>query len=219
MGAKTSMMVYSKTPFPQETLRTIPPLDYEQTHQWVTRLFPNDQLKQVENGSLLDTYPSDDEIYAGYFGDVFILAAAELAPDYPSQLDTRFIDLTLGNYIYLHAMHSVVDWVAFAVWENGYLQRSLSLSDDGGIFENKGKQLNFEQDYWEGKYPAIAPEDSSLDDDISFPFDPLELGEAALINLFGYELEGIPNSQTLFNPEDIELLTYKRKSKSWHTRF
>ncbi|MGW3628080.1 DUF6928 family protein, partial [Streptomyces sp. NPDC000880] len=29
-------------------------------------------------------------------------------------------------------MHSVVDWLAFAVWEDGRLIRSLSLSPDDG---------------------------------------------------------------------------------------
>ncbi|TQJ25489.1 hypothetical protein FBZ33_5842 [Micromonospora sp. A202] len=40
-------------------------------------------------------------------------------------------------------MHSVVDWLSFAVWENGVLIRSLSLSPDGGIQENIGKPYDF----------------------------------------------------------------------------
>jgi hypothetical protein len=54
-------------------------------------------------------------------------------------------------------MHSVVDWLAFAVWEDGVLVRSLSLSPDGGGLENIGEPYDFEVPYWAGEYP-VEPE-------------------------------------------------------------
>lgn len=38
--------------------------------------------------------------------------------------------------MYLHAMHSVVDWFAFAVWgPDGKLRRALSVSPANGVIE------------------------------------------------------------------------------------
>jgi hypothetical protein len=60
-----------------------------------------------------------------------LLAYADgLAPD--------LIDEGKGRRTILHAMHSVVDWLAFAVWEDNRLIRSLSLAPDGGIIEDIG---------------------------------------------------------------------------------
>ena len=46
-----------------------------------------------------------------------------------------------------------------------------------------------------------------------FAFHPLELGEAALAALFGYQLEGTLDCAVI-EPETIPLLRFKRK-KSW----
>ena len=108
-------------------------------------------------------------------------------------------------------MHSVVDWFAFAHWQNGELQRSLSISPDGGIIEDLGDRKLFEEPYWEGKHPAVDPED---EDDYPLSFHPLELGEEALAEFFGYQLEGLAEKQ-LFEPDDVSLLAFKRKKSKW----
>ncbi|MEU6287191.1 hypothetical protein [Streptomyces sp. NPDC046988] len=61
---------------------------------------------------------------------------------------------SVGRRLILHAMHSAVDWLAFAVWEDGRLDRSLSLSPDSGVTENIGEPLPFELPYWAGERPA-----------------------------------------------------------------
>ncbi len=47
-----------------------------------------------------------------------------------------------------------------------------------------------------------------------FPFHPLDLGEAALAELFGYQLEG-PIDASLLEPESIPLVRYRRSRSSW----
>ncbi|MFJ7019687.1 DUF6928 family protein [Streptomyces sp. NPDC101117] len=94
-----------------------------------------------------------------------------------------------GRRLVLHAMHSVVDWLAFAVWEDGSLVRSMSLSPDSGIIENIGEPLPFELPYWAGDRPA---------DVIPWPFHPLELSEDALRALCGFIQEGRPQ------PDDVD---------------
>jgi hypothetical protein len=128
--------------------------------------------------------------------------------DYPSQLPEHLVEAGRGRTMTLHAMHSVVDWLGFAVWVDGRLVRSLSLSPDGGIVEDIGDRLPFETVYWAGERP-VEPEPRWDDDEpYALPFHPLELGEEALRALFGFVLEGRPDPDGV-NPDDIQLHGYR----------
>ena len=212
MGAKTWMLVYSKGVAVPSVLKSRPELDSDESTALAKMLFPSEVLKPIRDGSLCYTNPPDDEIVVGCFPGVSIVAAAEFGNDYPSQLPIEFREPTLGDTVYLHAMHSVVDWFAFAVWHNGSLQRSLSLSPDSGIIEDIGEKMQFELPYWSGEYPALDPEEDPAG--YPFPFHPLELGEAALAEFFGYNLEG-PLDPNLFDPEAIRLMCFKRTKPWW----
>lgn len=213
MGAKTWMLVYSNGEAAEKLAAGVT-LDRAATNSLIGKLFPNEKMDAIEDGNLAFTNPPDDVIYAGCFGAVSIVAAKEFAGDYPSKVDPRFIDPSLGTHIYLHAMHSVVDWLAFAKWENGKLVRSLSLSPDSGILEDVGGKLAFELDFWEGKHPAVDPEEADAPD-YPLVFHPLELGGAALKAFFGYQLEGYPEDD-LYDPEGIPLCGCRRlKMKPW----
>jgi hypothetical protein len=88
----------------------------------------------------------------------------------------------------------------------------LSLSPDSGILEDIGQRLPFEEPYWSDQHPAVDDEEGEA---YPFPFHPLELGEAALNDLFGYQLEGLIDSAQI-EPESIPLVRYKRsRSRSW----
>ena len=108
-------------------------------------------------------------------------------------------------------MHSGFDWFAFAIWRDGQLMRSLSLSPDSGILENIGQPLPFEAPHWSGAQPAV---DAAQGETYPFPFDPLDLGEAALKVLFGYQLEGFIDA-SLLEPESIPLVRYRRPARPW----
>jgi len=136
-----------------------------------------------------------------------VIAAKEFGIDYPSKLPVSFI--RGHGAVYLHAMHSVVDWFAFAQWNNGHLVRSISLSPDSGILEDIGERLSFEEPFWSGQHPAVDGED-----EYPFQFHPLELGEAALKEFFGYQLEG-PIDRSLLEPECVPLIKYKRSRSRW----
>lgn len=211
VGAKTWMVVYA-TGDPRVALRDRPALDVDASLRLATSLFPREKLAQLGPGDLSYTCPPDDEIHIGHFEGVAVVAAKEFGIDYPSKLTQRFLQRAPFANVYLHAMHSVVDWFAFAQWKGGNLVRSLSLSPDSGILEDVGTKLPFEQPYWAGEHPALDPEEDPSA--YPFPFHPLELGEAALKAMFGYQLEGyIDNS--LLEPESIELLRLKRSRSRW----
>ncbi len=126
-------------------------------------------------------------MFIGCFPGVSVIAASEFAVDHPSQLPGRFLDIAGKRRITLHAMHSVVDWFAFAVWEDGRLIRSLSLSPDSGILEDIGEPLPFEAPYWAEQQRVTS---DPGEDAYPLPFHPLELGEEVLLARFGYQLEG-----------------------------
>ncbi|HLW86714.1 MAG TPA: hypothetical protein VKR60_15965 [Candidatus Sulfotelmatobacter sp.] len=210
MGAKTWMLVYADAKV-GEALRSNPQLDRAATLRLATSLFPKDKLEPLGEGDLSYTCPPNNELHIGCFPDVAILAAKEFGIDYPSKLAERFISAGGSGAVYLHAMHSVVDWFAFAKWMNGKLVRSLSLSPDNGILEDLGQRLPFEELFWSGNNP-VTNDDG--EDEYPLPFHPLELGEAALREFFGYQLEGFTDS-ALLQPESIPLLKYKRGRYRW----
>lgn len=76
MGAKTWMLVYSDGDA-REALARRPALDREATETFVRKLFPGETLKPIGDGDLSYTNPPDNEIHAGCFGDVSVIAAAE----------------------------------------------------------------------------------------------------------------------------------------------
>ena len=215
VGAKTWMLVYADDDARSALART-PALDRERTLSFVGSLFPGETLKPLEDGTLLWTCPPDDELAAGCFPGVSVIAAKEFGIDRPSRLDRRYIQAGGRGTVTLHAMHSVVDWFALARWSDGKLVRSLSLSPDSGIIEDLGEKLPFEQAYWAGEHPAVDPE--SDDDEYPFPFHPLELGEAALDALFGYQLEGALRP-ALFDPETVPLMRFTRSGARSRWKF
>jgi hypothetical protein len=113
----------------------------------------------------------------------------------PSELPASYLDAAAGRRVVLHAMYSVTDTFAYAIWENGRLIRSLAVAPDDGIVENIGEPLPFEAPYLEGEHPA--------GDHYSLAFHPLDLGNAALRALFGFILEG------RWQPTDIDAASIK----------
>jgi hypothetical protein len=207
MGAKNWMLVLGPSNL-KERLAQYPPLDREAAAAAAARLFPRVKTSPIEDGTLSWTNPPDDELYVGVFDGVTVVAAKEFGIDQPSKLDPHFV--RGHETAVLHAMHSVVDWFAMAKWNNGTLERALSLSPDSGVLEDFGGKLQFEVPYWDGEHPAVDPEDEDEDMPYPFPFHPLDLGEAALRALFGYQLEGYMD-ESLLDTERFALLRFKRK--------
>jgi hypothetical protein len=161
MGAKTWMLVYTDG-IAGEILRSGHELDREATTKFARKMFPSEKLEPLDDGCLAFTCPADNELIVGCFPGLSIVAAAEFGLDYPSKLPAAFVEAAPGQTICLHAMHSVVDWFAYAVWKDGKLQRSLSLSPDSGIMEDIGARLAFEEPYWAGSIPLSIRKRRSL---------------------------------------------------------
>jgi hypothetical protein len=105
-------------------------------------------------------------------------------------------------------MHSVVDWLCFAVWEDGRLVRSLGISPAHGIQENIGDPFEFELPFWAGAHPVEPVPGWPSQGPYPLPFHPLEMGEEALRALFGFVLEGYPHPDDL-DPDSIALQGFR----------
>ena len=222
MGAKTWMLV-SADGNPRDFLSAQPLLNRDASLVLAKRLFPAASFVEGEDGDLSWTNPDDDEIFVAHFGSVAVVAASEFGIDYPSQLPGHFVEAMPHGRVFLHAMHSVVDWFAFAVWEDGKLKRALSLSPESGILEDIGDRYPFESPYWNGERPVDGDDhdednedeyqqDDDGDGDYPFVFHPLELAEEALAYFFGYVLEGAM-ADSAFDPEEVPLMTLRRGSR------
>lgn len=202
MGAKTCLVVQSEGDM-RGILASYPTPDAAATVGLVASLFPGASFVEPRTSALWDTYVSHGSVVAGCFPGLSIIVSAEVAVDCPSELASRFI-AKKGTTV-LHVMHSVVDWLAFAVWQDGRLVRSLSVMPDNGVMENIGDALAFEKPYWEGEHPAVDPDEEP--DGYPLPFHPLELGEEALRQFFGFQLEGFHDA-TLLEPDRVPMLRF-----------
>ncbi|MFE7380556.1 DUF6928 family protein [Streptomyces zhihengii] len=205
MGAKTGLLVYADGDVPG-MLRQVATADPAHTFMMMRRLSPGCEIEETEGTDLYDAvHPPDGTAYAASWPGVEILCDRRVMIDSPSQLPAHLVAASAGRRSVLHAMHSVVDWLAFAVWEDGILVRSLSLSPDQGIIENLGEPLPFELPYWAGDRPAeIIPWPGEAEEPYPLPFHPLELGEVALRALCGFILEGTAEPEDI-DAESIEL--------------
>jgi hypothetical protein len=202
MGAKTWIVAQCDGDL-RAALAAHPAPDDAATAAWVAGLFPDRRFGAPRGADLAFTSPPDNTVVAGCFDGLKIVISHEVALDRPSQLPAKFV-AAQGTTV-LHAMHSVVDWFAFAVWKEGQLQRAFSAAPDHGVIEDIGEPLAFEQPFLRGDHPAVDPADEP--GGYPLPFHPLEMGEAALGALFGFQLEGLPDPR-MIEPEQVRMLRF-----------
>jgi hypothetical protein len=188
VGARVWMLCYAEGEV-RPVLQAAPPIDRAATRALIARLYPGRHVTELADGPFYErACPPDHHVYAACFPGLTLLCTAEAALDRPSELDPRFLAEAAGRTVYLYAMHNMVDWFAYAVWDGaGTPRRALSLSPDDGIMQNTGAALPFEEPFWAGerRLPPFQGEEYPL------PFHPLELGEEALRALFGFNFEGL----------------------------
>lgn len=189
MGAKTALLAFADGDLRPALLGATRP-ERGKVEGLVRQIYPGYLVASADDGNLLDdVYPPDDFTYATLLAGAELFCDRRLVLDRPSELPEHLRTAGAGRRIIMHGMHSVVDWLCFAVWEDGRLVRSLSLSPGSGIQENIGEPYDFELPYWAGEHrvtgwPGQEPH--------PLPFHPLELGEEAVRALFGFVVEGRP---------------------------
>ena len=204
MGAKDWLLVFADEGADIRSVLQQHPEPDRAVARELAEAFFSGTATPIDDGTLLENAnPSHGDAFFGCYPGLTVVATEAASIDRPATLHPVFLDAAKGKSLYLHAMHSVVDWFAFAVWgPDGTLRRSLSLSPDEGIVENIGDPLPFEKPYWAGEHPLELDEDDYYGG-YSLPFHPLELAEDALRALFGFVYEGSPE------PDDPDLAAIK----------
>ena len=208
MGAKAWFVSYCNGD-PKGILAGNPKLDRAASLALVERLLPGVNLQEREDVDLYGLNPTINEVVVGDYGDLKIVAHLDLCMDHLSRIDPRWYAPELGSNIYIHATRSVVDWCAFALWQEGELVRALSVSPDDGVIEDIGAKLSFETPYWDG---SLALDD----DDETYPllFHSLDLSESALLANLGFQFEGHPDSWVC-DPMAIPIMRFQTSRKAW----
>ncbi len=198
MGAKTALLAFSEGDI-RPALLGATRSDPAEAEELVRVVLPGFDVAPVEEMTLWEgVNPAEDVTYATVLAGADLVCDWRLVLDRPSELADHLLQAADGRRIIMHGMHSVVDWLCFAVWEDGRLIRSLSVSPDSGIQENIGEPLDFELPFWAGEHPVEPVPGWPSNGPYPLPFHPLELGEEALRGLFGFVLEGHPD------PDDID---------------
>lgn len=198
MGAKTALLAFADGDI-RPALLGATRSGLAETEELVRQVHKGYAVEAIGEATLMGgEYPPDDVTYATTLAGAELLCDRRFMLDRPSELPEHLLAMGAGRRILMHAMHSVVDWLAFAVWEDGKLARSLSLSPDDGVLENIGGPYDFERPYWAGEHSAEPMSGWPADGPYPLPFHPLELGEDALRALFGFVIEDYPA------PDDID---------------
>lgn len=154
VSAKSALLVYADGT-PAELLRTAPPPDPGKTTALVAATHPGWTGTGGPAGTLDDhIYPPEGLVYAGSFPGMDVLCDRDVLTDHPSQLPAHLLAPGAGQRVILHAMHSGNDWLGYALWHDGVLIRSLSLSPDGGVTENIGSPLPIENRSGQASTPS-----------------------------------------------------------------
>ena len=203
MAAKRSMLVYSDGNA-KEILKSQPELDREASTDLARKLFPSKKFTPIEDGNLRFTNPYKNQLYIGSFPGMTVVSTPAIAIDCPSRLPRSFLNPELGNTLYLFAMHRAAEWFAYAIWENGTLVRSLSISgEEGKLLEDIGPRQPFETLHWSEGHPLFEnPEEENCS---PFNFHPLDLGDAAFKEYLGYRMEGYSDASPI-DPAKISLV-------------
>ncbi|MET8312006.1 hypothetical protein [Micromonospora sp. NPDC005173] len=196
MGAKTALLAFADGEI-RSALLGATRSERAETEALVRQVHPGYVVEPADDGTLLDDInPPDDITYATKLAGLELFCDWRLVFDRPSELPEHLRQAGVGRRIVMHGMHSVSGSLAFAVWEDGVLVRSLSLSG-GGIRENIGEPFDFELPYWAGEHPVEPVPGWPHQGPYPLPFHPLVLGEESLRALFGFVVEGRPESDDI----------------------
>ncbi|GAA2558626.1 hypothetical protein GCM10010435_32110 [Winogradskya consettensis] len=140
MGAKTALLAFTKGDL-RPALLGAGAGDRVRAEELVRQIHPGYAVTPIEDGLLWDwCYPPDDVTYVAMLPGAELLCDRRLILDRPSELPEDLLRAGAGRRIVMHGMHSVSDWLGFAVWDDGVLVRSLSLSPDSGIVETSANR-------------------------------------------------------------------------------
>ncbi|MFE1771397.1 DUF6928 family protein [Streptomyces sp. NPDC059008] len=206
MGSKAAVVVVAEGD-PRDTFRSMPEIRFSRSKALAERVLGT-AVRETEPLPLdLAVWPDSGTVCTASLPGFDVICSRELAQSSPSRLTEMIAKWATGGRAYGVFMDSAEDWSAFAVWSRGDLVRAVSLSPGSGVIEDIGDRLAFEVPFWEGERRVRHTPDYAL------PFHPIDLGNEALKEFFGFILEGHESADCL-DPEEIELPAFRVASQA-----
>lgn len=184
MGMKAQLVSVSPG-LPRDDLVVHPIGSVEASRRAAESVLPGMVGDRVADGSLADDCYPRSRVYAGTFGDTWIVAS-----DHDSLLQWQPISADHGRNAFRVFMHSVVSMAGFTYWGKDGSFREFMGSWEDGAPVNGGDNLPFEESYWAGEQDEYGEAQELHGSDM--PFNPMDLGEEALRAFFGFVGEGQP---------------------------
>ncbi|GEE01088.1 hypothetical protein nbrc107696_15340 [Gordonia spumicola] len=172
-------------PDPAEQLRRGVVADPDRTDEFIAEAF-TDSVPSAVSATDLSSLASagDDELFAGHYGDLAVLAGRSLATTSPDEL-TEFISrLAPDRTVLLLSLDPESSNGTFARWEQGRLVRAFAASP-ATIRADLGVPYPFESAFWAGERPLQYLPDA-VRDPLDLPFHPAELAEEANRQWLGF---------------------------------
>ena len=189
MGMKAQLVAVSPG-LPRDDLIAHPIGSVQASRQAAESVLPGLVGEQVRDGSLAeDCYPQS-QVYAGTFGDTWIVAS-----DHDSLLGWEPPDDDRDRNAIRVFLHSVVTMAGFTYWGSDGSHREFVGSWEEGAPVNDGDELPFEQSFWAGQQDPDGEARELHGSEM--PFNPMDLGEEALREFFGFVGEGEPHPTDL----------------------
>lgn len=192
MGFKCSFTGFSPG-IPREDIWRLPEGGRSRAEEVMADLF-NGSYTYSRLGSAGETYPPDDGVWIGTWGDTILLSAE---PEFLEEQEWEMSD-SIGRWDL--NVHSVVDLCHFAVTGGPFGDREVALyADMETTFEEActGRPLPFEEPFLAGEHDEPLDEDGDYAPPV--PFHPLSLGDAAVLWMFGIPGES-PLSDAVVDP-------------------
>lgn len=178
------MLIAVSDGLPRDDLASRPIGSVDESRRAAESVLPGLVGEQLPDGNLAeDCYPSEG-IYAGTFGNTWVVASQHQALyDWAPPFDG-------GRNAYRVFMQSVVSAAGFAYWGADGSSREFGGSWEDGAPINGGENLPFELPFWAGERDEFGEATELHGSDM--PFNPMDLGEEALRAFFGFVGEGVP---------------------------
>lgn len=206
MGSKSAVVVFAEAE-PRRAFRDAGLTDHDKSKRLAEITLG---ATAQETGLLtldLAVWPDSGIVCAASLPECEVVCSRELARYRPSELTEWILRLANGRGAYAVFMHSAEDWAAFAVWSDGALVRSLSMNSSSGVMEDMGEHLPFEFPFWEGERSVRNEPNYAL------PFHPIDFGNEALREFFGFVLEG-REDELCFDLEEFEVPAFRAVSQA-----
>jgi len=209
MGMKALLVAVSDG-LPRQDLASQPIGPVEASRQAAESVLPGLVGDQLPDGELAEYCYPYSGVYAGTFGRTWLVAC-----QHDALLSWVPADRSRNGFRVF--MQSVVSAAGFNYWGADNTFREFGGSLEDGLYTSNGQPLRFEIPFWAGDfhYPGVDDEHRGT---APMPFHPMDLGEEALREFFGFVGEGMPRADDLDAFEiplhGFELLSTPRRDSS-----